>query len=125
MAAFGMWLRTSFLLSYCCQIEIIVISYSHQNDEVMAVSDVKTTTIRFSEHVYRGLEQVSDLTGLPVNSIVVNACIDYLRDNYPDFWVGPMSQRQLQATLRKQAQDALRRSIAPTSDPSDEDPARD
>ncbi|NMP21726.1 hypothetical protein [Sulfobacillus harzensis] len=72
------------------------------------MAEAKATTIRFSEAVYKGLESVSALTGLPVNSIVVEACIEYLRDNYPDFWLGPTSQRQLMHALRDQVREAMR-----------------
>lgn len=40
------------------------------------MSDAKTTAIRFSEHVYPALEKISDLTGLPINSLVVESCVE-------------------------------------------------
>lgn len=42
---------------------------------------MKSTTIRFGDHLYRQLEISSRLTGLPINSIVVIACLEWLRDN--------------------------------------------
>jgi hypothetical protein len=42
---------------------------------------MKSTTIRFADPVYERLEQASQATGLPINSIVVVACLDWLRDN--------------------------------------------
>ena len=42
---------------------------------------MKSTTIRFADPVYERLELASQVTGLPINSIVVVACLDWLRDN--------------------------------------------
>ena len=39
---------------------------------------MKSTTIRFADPVYLQLEQASAATGLPINSIVVVACLDWL-----------------------------------------------
>lgn len=41
---------------------------------------MKSTTIRFSEPVYRELERASRVVGLPINSIVTVACLAWLRD---------------------------------------------
>ena len=40
--------------------------------------ETKSTTIRFSEEVYRRLESAGVVTGLPINSIVVVACLEWL-----------------------------------------------
>src|SRR5215813_790420 len=40
---------------------------------------MKSTTVRFADPVYGRLEQASRLTGLPINSIVTVACLDWLR----------------------------------------------
>ena len=42
---------------------------------------MKSTTIRFADPVYERLEQASAATGLPINSIVVVACLDWLEKN--------------------------------------------
>jgi Clp amino terminal domain, pathogenicity island component len=42
---------------------------------------MKSTTVRFAESVYRDLEGASRLTGLPINSIVTVACLEWLRRN--------------------------------------------
>jgi len=42
---------------------------------------MKSTTVRFAEPVYRDLEAASRLTGLPINSIVTVACLEWLRRN--------------------------------------------
>jgi Clp amino terminal domain, pathogenicity island component len=42
------------------------------------MSESKSTTINFSEEVYRRLEAASALTGLPIDSIVVAACLEWL-----------------------------------------------
>jgi hypothetical protein len=39
---------------------------------------MRSTTIRFADPVYQQLEQASAVTGLPINSIVVVACLDWL-----------------------------------------------
>jgi len=38
----------------------------------------RATTIRFSDSIYRRLEEAGELTGLPINSIVVVACLEWL-----------------------------------------------
>jgi hypothetical protein len=43
------------------------------------MAEGKSTTIRFSADVYRRLERASETTGLPINSIVVVACLEWLR----------------------------------------------
>lgn len=51
---------------------------------------MKSTTIRFADSVYERLETASQATGLPINSIVVVACLDWLRDNPgAGAWPGP------------------------------------
>lgn len=42
---------------------------------------MKSTTVRFADPVYRELETASRLTGLPINSIVTVACMEWLRRN--------------------------------------------
>jgi len=42
---------------------------------------MKSTTVRFADAVYGQLEQASKLTGLPINSIVTVACLDWLRQH--------------------------------------------
>src|SRR5260370_18947626 len=42
---------------------------------------MKSTTVRFSDDVYQDLEAASRLTGLPINSIVTVACLEWLRGN--------------------------------------------
>lgn len=44
---------------------------------------MRSTTIRFADPVYEQLERASEATGLPINSIVVVACLEWLRDNPP------------------------------------------
>jgi hypothetical protein len=44
---------------------------------------MKSTTIRFADPVYGQLELASRLTGLPINSIVTVACLDWLRQSLP------------------------------------------
>src|SRR5690349_16948691 len=42
---------------------------------------MKSTTVRFADGVYRDLEAAGRLTGLPINSIVTVACLEWLRQN--------------------------------------------
>lgn len=42
---------------------------------------MKSTTVRFADGVYQDLEAASRLTGLPINSIVTVACLEWLRRN--------------------------------------------
>lgn len=72
------------------------------------MSDTKTTTIRFSEHVYQSLEKTSELTGLPINSLVVQSCIEYLQHHYPEFWTGSRPEAQsLKDSIREQVMRAM------------------
>jgi hypothetical protein len=43
----------------------------------------KATTVRFSDVMYRRLEHAGELTGLPINSIVVIACLEWLDGHNP------------------------------------------
>jgi Clp amino terminal domain, pathogenicity island component len=44
---------------------------------------MKSTTVRFGDDIYRRLEMASEETGLPINSIVVAACLGWLKENHP------------------------------------------
>lgn len=46
--------------------------------------ETRQTTIRFGETLYQRLELASERTGLPINSIVVIACMEWLKQNEPD-----------------------------------------
>jgi hypothetical protein len=43
----------------------------------------KATTVRFTEEVYARLDQASSRTGLPVNSIVIAACLEWMQRHTP------------------------------------------
>jgi hypothetical protein len=51
----------------------------------------KATTVRFTDEVYQRLDQASARTGLPVNSIVVAACLEWMQRHAPE----AMSQGQV------------------------------
>src|SRR5690348_3180966 len=54
----------------------------------------KATTVRFTDEVYQLLDQASARTGLPVNSIVIAACLEWMQRHAPEQAfqpVGPMS----------------------------------
>lgn len=64
---------------------------------------MKSTTVRFGDEIYRRLEMASDETGLPINSIVVAACLGWLKENHPHSapavptrsWPGPAAMRRM------------------------------
>jgi Clp amino terminal domain, pathogenicity island component len=61
---------------------------AHRIDvKLMSVTESKATTVRFSEEVYERLEKASQVTGLPINSIVVVAALEWL-DAHPPETVG-------------------------------------
>src|SRR5258708_13110202 len=57
----------------------------------------KATTVRFTDEIYQRLDQASARTGLPVNSIVVAACLEWMQRHAPEAmpevqvgtWPGP------------------------------------
>lgn len=53
----------------------------------------KATTVRFTEEVYQRLDQASARTGMPVNSIVVAAVLEWMQRHTPEAGVqgGPLS----------------------------------
>jgi hypothetical protein len=50
----------------------------------------RATTVRFSDEVYARLDQASARTGMPVNSIVVAACLEWMQRHTPDTLASPM-----------------------------------
>jgi hypothetical protein len=44
----------------------------------------RATTVRFSDEVFARLDQASARTGMPVNSIVVAACLEWMQRHTPD-----------------------------------------
>lgn len=47
------------------------------------MAEARATTIRFSEPMYGRLEHAGEVTGLPINSIVVIACLEWLDAHQP------------------------------------------
>lgn len=63
----------------------------------------KATTVRFTEEVYARLDQASSRTGLPVNSIVIAACLDWLQRYTPNtIEVAAMSPHLLSPDVLRQ-----------------------
>lgn len=61
----------------------------------------RATTIRFSDSMYQRLEAAGQLTGLPINSIVVVACLEWL-DAHPPEPVGAIVEGPVRyETMRK------------------------
>jgi ATP-dependent Clp protease ATP-binding subunit ClpC len=48
------------------------------------MAESRATTIRFAEAIYRRLERAGEATGLPINSIVVVACLEWLDAHQQD-----------------------------------------
>jgi hypothetical protein len=74
------------------------------------------TTVRFTDEVYARLDQASARTGMPVNSIVVAACLEWMQRHTPDPIVGahagfgvPMRAAPRWATLRRAVERAAQR----------------
>jgi Clp amino terminal domain, pathogenicity island component len=44
----------------------------------------KATTVRFTDEIYQRLDQASARTGLPVNSIVIAACLEWMQRHAPE-----------------------------------------
>jgi hypothetical protein len=44
----------------------------------------RATTVRFTDEMFAKLDQASARTGLPVNSIVIAACLDWMQRHTPD-----------------------------------------
>jgi hypothetical protein len=68
----------------------------------------KATTVRFTDEMYARLDQASARTGMPVNSIVIAACLEWMQRHTPDpavpTQVGfglPIPQAPRWATLRR------------------------
>jgi hypothetical protein len=58
----------------------------------------RATTIRFSDSMYQRLEAASQLTGLPINSIVVVACLEWLDAHQPEPSTSPLAGLRYQPT---------------------------
>lgn len=54
----------------------------------------KATTVRFTEEIFARLDQASARTGLPVNSIVIAACLDWLSRHAPSADLAPGGPNQ-------------------------------
>jgi hypothetical protein len=59
------------------------VSQRTNEQEITLMSDARQTTIRFAEPLYRRLEVASESTGLPINSIVIAACLAWLQEYEP------------------------------------------
>ena len=73
---------------------------------------MKSTTVRFADPVYEDLESASRLTGLPINSIVTVACLEWLRRNVtsgpPAPPMGEPARRWVAQQLRRREHEAAR-----------------
>jgi len=73
---------------------------------------MKSTTIRFADPVYADLESASRLTGLPINSIVTVACLEWLRHSamsgQPILPINEAAWRSVSYQLRRRPVEATR-----------------
>ncbi|HET7420230.1 MAG TPA: Clp protease N-terminal domain-containing protein [Candidatus Dormibacteraeota bacterium] len=72
----------------------------------------KATTVRFSDEVYARLDQASARTGMPVNSIVVAACLEWMQRHTPEMhspaaFTGPIAAAPRWATIRRAVVQAI------------------
>jgi len=89
----------------------------------------KATTVRFTDELYQRLDQASARTGLPVNSIVIAACLEWMQRHTPDPGrevagsPGPMGMRlpapPRWATVRRAVEQAVGRPIRTSAYPFD------
>jgi len=69
------------------------------------MADAKATTVRFVNDVYERLEKASKTSGLPINSIVVLAVLDWLESHPPEFMgrgfggLAPLRPRSMRRSL--------------------------
>ena len=76
----------------------------------------KATTVRFADEIYARLDQASARTGMPVNSIVVAACLEWMDRHTP---AGPSASLQVSApaprwsTIRRAVELAASKRPAP------------
>jgi ClpA/ClpB-like protein len=74
----------------------------------------RATTVRFSDEVYARLDQASARTGMPVNSIVIAACLEWMQRHSPDpvlpaqaGFAVPMAPAPRWATIRRAMVEAM------------------
>lgn len=58
----------------------------------------KATTVRFTDEVYQRLDQASARTGMPVNSIVIAACLEWMQRHTPTSGIEPAETSRLRLT---------------------------
>ena len=80
----------------------------------------KATTVRFSDEVFARLDQASARTGMPVNSIVVAACLEWMERHTPHMHLSiaapnlaPMAPAPRWSTIRRAVELAASRRPAP------------
>jgi ClpA/ClpB-like protein len=73
----------------------------------------RATTIRFADEVYARLDQASARTGMPVNSIVVAACLEWMQRHTPEMsyptasFTGLIPAAPRWATIRRAVVEAM------------------
>lgn len=83
----------------------------------------RATTVRFSDEIYARLDQASSRTGLPVNSIVVAACLEWMDRHSPatnvqgTISLTPLMPAPRWATIRRAVELAVAKPPAPGAYP--------
>lgn len=83
----------------------------------------KATTVRFSDEIYARLDQASSRTGMPVNSIVVAACLEWMDRHTPSpnmpgtVALSPLAPAPRWSTIRRAVELAVAKRPAPTAYP--------
>src|SRR5438552_16012402 len=73
----------------------------------------RATTVRFSDEVFARLDQASARTGMPANSIVVAACLEWMQRHVPETPIPtmelglPLSAAPRWATIRRAVEVAV------------------
>jgi Clp amino terminal domain, pathogenicity island component len=83
----------------------------------------KATTVRFSDEVYARLDQASARTGMPVNSIVVAACLEWMQRHTPEMsyptmaFTGAIPAAPRWATIRRAVEAMAGASVGTAASP--------
>jgi hypothetical protein len=91
-----------FLISIC------ILNAFLKEKKMMVES--RQTTIRFGDILYRRLEEASERTGLPINSIVIVACMEWLKTHESDLDFRKVSGKEPEIGVLKKhlAQQAMK-----------------
>ncbi|HET7339117.1 MAG TPA: Clp protease N-terminal domain-containing protein [Candidatus Dormibacteraeota bacterium] len=75
----------------------------------------RATTVRFADEIYARLDQASARTGMPVNSIVIAACLEWMERHTPEQTVSPQLGFQMAVLPAAPRWATLRRALGQTA----------